>query len=289
MTKKGFTLIELLVVIAIIALLLSVIMPALGKAKELAKGLLCTANLRSLGTAWTAYASENNERIVTGPVIDTVDNPSRPTALGWAAPPLLADGSKFTTVTTITYEDRIRGIQHGKLYDYLGDPEVYHCPGDRRMKDPDPAAQRYRSYLLPDALYGDMVTSRHAAYKKRFGKLVTKITDISAPSSRYTFVESAGQSTDPVWGGFDHGGWKFLPWVNSFWGDPLAANHSESACFAFADGHAERHKWVHKDTSRLFQGELDRAVAQSRLPWPDNKDVAWAWDHYPLARKDQQP
>lgn len=44
---KGFTLIELLVVIAIIALLLAILMPALRKAKESAREIICRANLRS--------------------------------------------------------------------------------------------------------------------------------------------------------------------------------------------------------------------------------------------------
>jgi prepilin-type N-terminal cleavage/methylation domain-containing protein len=53
--KKGFTLIELLVVIAIIALLLSVIMPALKMAKEQARKIVCKSNLSQLGKAVELY------------------------------------------------------------------------------------------------------------------------------------------------------------------------------------------------------------------------------------------
>ena len=56
--KKGFTLVELLVVIAIIALLLSVLMPALNKAKEIAKRTMCLQNLKQLGLGCAGYASE---------------------------------------------------------------------------------------------------------------------------------------------------------------------------------------------------------------------------------------
>ncbi len=49
--KKGFTLIELLVVIAIIAMLLAILMPALGKVKKLAMRLVCGTNLKGMGTA----------------------------------------------------------------------------------------------------------------------------------------------------------------------------------------------------------------------------------------------
>jgi prepilin-type N-terminal cleavage/methylation domain-containing protein len=57
--KNGFTLIELLVVISIIALLLSVMLPALRRAKEQARSLVCKANLRQLGMGMQLYAEHN--------------------------------------------------------------------------------------------------------------------------------------------------------------------------------------------------------------------------------------
>ncbi|HOK96146.1 MAG TPA: type II secretion system protein [Anaerohalosphaeraceae bacterium] len=59
-TKKGFTLIELLVVIAIIALLLSIIMPALRKAKEYAKKVICQSNQHQFGVVIATYGTEFN-------------------------------------------------------------------------------------------------------------------------------------------------------------------------------------------------------------------------------------
>jgi len=59
MRKKAFTLIELLVVIAIIALLLSILMPALGKIKKKTKALVCRTNLKQLAIALEAYTVDH--------------------------------------------------------------------------------------------------------------------------------------------------------------------------------------------------------------------------------------
>ena len=57
---KGFTLVELLVVVAIIALLVSILLPTLGKAKEQARMVSCLANLKSLGLSFAFYSTEND-------------------------------------------------------------------------------------------------------------------------------------------------------------------------------------------------------------------------------------
>jgi prepilin-type N-terminal cleavage/methylation domain-containing protein/prepilin-type processing-associated H-X9-DG protein len=60
--KKGFTLIELLVVIAIIALLMSILMPALSKAKEQARAVVCMSNMHQWAIVWKLYTDENQGR-----------------------------------------------------------------------------------------------------------------------------------------------------------------------------------------------------------------------------------
>ncbi|HUT57262.1 MAG TPA: prepilin-type N-terminal cleavage/methylation domain-containing protein, partial [Phycisphaerae bacterium] len=64
--NSGFTLIELLVVIAIISLLLSLLTPAVQRARRLAQGAVCLSHLRGVGTAAMLYATENGDYVPWG-------------------------------------------------------------------------------------------------------------------------------------------------------------------------------------------------------------------------------
>ena len=66
---NGFTLIELLVVVAIIALLLAVLLPALNKARDMAKGVNCKANLKQIALAWQMYLEDHEGYFYKG--VDT--------------------------------------------------------------------------------------------------------------------------------------------------------------------------------------------------------------------------
>ncbi len=62
--QKGFTLIELLVLIAIIALLMTILLPAMKSAREQGKREVCLNNLKQLTLGWMMYADENDKKPV---------------------------------------------------------------------------------------------------------------------------------------------------------------------------------------------------------------------------------
>jgi prepilin-type N-terminal cleavage/methylation domain-containing protein len=115
---SGFTLVELLVVIGIIALLISILMPALNRAREQARQVQCGNNIKQLLNALHMYVSENKQSLPYG-------NP------GGAAPPgWMYELANLTATTNPGSQNRPEDVQYGTLHKYINDYGVWHCPND---------------------------------------------------------------------------------------------------------------------------------------------------------------
>jgi len=104
--KKGFTLIELLVVVAIIALLLSILTPALNQVKERARRILCKNALKQWGIALAAYNAANNKI----PTILARQWGLFPCFMGWVPPGILQNPNSLTPAGAVPGEWSVFGI-----------------------------------------------------------------------------------------------------------------------------------------------------------------------------------
>lgn len=154
-SSKAFTLIELLVVIAIIALLVSILLPALNKAKDMAKTAVCATNEKAIFQGLAFYAEDWN---------------------GWIA----SSGNNFNKLDCFWWEylwkfppeESASGYQADR--NYVGTPDVFRCPssGDKAPKGQS-ANTAYNA--MRDNCYGygmNFHTSMTASYaKNRYAQL----------------------------------------------------------------------------------------------------------------------
>jgi prepilin-type N-terminal cleavage/methylation domain-containing protein/prepilin-type processing-associated H-X9-DG protein len=131
----GFTLIELLVVVAIIAMLISILLPSLGKAKEMANRAHCSANLSGLTKSLNVYAAMNEDQYPT--VLADAANPA--TAFSNS----LATGVGFSTDAYATRQDMFvakRGVPMACMWlmtlEGSAPPKMFLCKSDKWVTAP---------------------------------------------------------------------------------------------------------------------------------------------------------
>ncbi|MBN1766612.1 MAG: prepilin-type N-terminal cleavage/methylation domain-containing protein [Sedimentisphaerales bacterium] len=275
--NKGFTLIELLVVISIIALLISILMPALKIAREQASGAVCLSNQRSLITAWLMYAHDNKDCLMGGSAYYGTDAP-------FVLQPLNENGSPVDAAN-VDLASRIRGIEAGKLYPYLNTHEVFHCPGDRRWNRRPPPLDTYRSYSIIGTMYGEDYDYDSDGYGFWLNPVVayTKLSQIKSPSEKIVFLEE-----DPL-GQFNiYGSWVMdyrLPIETSIWRDAVAVWHNKKSTLSFVDGHAEMHDWVDPRTIELAENGFKEDVGYYSSANNVNEDLMYLARAYGGVRK----
>jgi prepilin-type N-terminal cleavage/methylation domain-containing protein/prepilin-type processing-associated H-X9-DG protein len=155
-TAKAFTLIELLVVIAIIAVLMSILMPTLSRAREQGRRAACISNLKQLTMAWILYADDNDDRIASANTRE--------------------DSAWTRWVEANRPEaEKLEGIKNGRLFRYCPEPKLYKCPTGLRGE--------LVTYSIVDAMngYADMRGTKNLMVYLRM--------KINRPSERIVFLD----------------------------------------------------------------------------------------------------
>ena len=168
---KAFTLIELLVVIAIIALLLSILSPALTSVKKQAQFIICKTNLKNYGVAGTMYLQNNND--------------SFPNSYTW----LHADGQDGGQIEPCDWHDRTY-LADGILWPYLEADDVHMCPTFYRWARTIGCESPSHDADIPvDPQYSYSMNSYLGYGKWFFEAKVKKISEIKRPADILFFSE----------------------------------------------------------------------------------------------------
>jgi len=229
------------------------LLPALSKAKIKAQAISCMSNGKQLVTAYLMYAHDHNDIALPG--------------YAYNGTPRWCDGSVATAPAAIN-EDFVK---NSPTYRYLTSPKVFRCPSDLAgLPYQGQIVLRNRSYAVNGAVGR---STWHAPNVPPF-KNIIKLSDITrpGPSMVYILIDEHENSINDA---------HFYPFRNlkaydNRWLDAPSGRHGNSTGFAFADGHAEIHRWVDSDVTpvRLNAG----AVIPNDIKFLPNagpKDHAW--------------
>lgn len=239
-------------VIAIIAILASLLLPALTKAKAKAKSISCGNNLKQLQLAWFIYTTDHDDRLPLNRLV-----PDGPSGDCWSPPGSWVVGNARTDTTTTN-------VERGTLFAYLRAVQVYRCPTDQSRVENWPQLLRTRSYMLNGALNGNDPNSNPAV----------------VAIFRTTYARIDRPSPALVWAFLDGSEGTIL--VGPFWTWPIAQadrnrewlfqpsdRHNRAANLSFADGHVAFKQW--RWPKRLGQPGRSIPVANAL----DLEDLRW--------------
>jgi prepilin-type N-terminal cleavage/methylation domain-containing protein/prepilin-type processing-associated H-X9-DG protein len=240
-SASGFTLIELLVVIAIIAILAALLLPALAKAKTKAQGISCMNNTRQLMLANHMYQGDNADTFpmaMHGGYVPGANDPNRPWVTGWL---------DWTTASDNTNTIYLLNPQYAVLASYFGQAKnIYHCPADM-FASPSQRALGWSTRCR--SVSGNIYVGNGNAWATgswggpggpnnlTIYKGAAKSSDLTipGPAGTWVYMDEHPDSINDA-GAFSPDKATNIP-------DAPGTYHNGAAGFAFADGHAEIHKW----------------------------------------------